>query len=187
MGADYFRDLYAKGDGDPWQFATSEYEQRKYEATVSALSRARYGSALEIGCSIGVLTRLLAVRCETLVSTEPIERALDQARARCADLGNVNFLQGQAPAEWPDGSFDLIVLSEVVYYLTREQVAALASEVERTLAPDGQVLLVHWVRETDYPLSGDEATDAFLTAATFVHPIRQERNEDYRLDLCERR
>ena len=186
MDADYFRDLYAKGDGDPWRFATSDYERRKYEATLSALPRARYARGLEIGCSIGVLTRMLAQRCETLLATEPVERALVQARTRCADLHNVDFRLAQAPHDWPAGQFDLIVLSEVIYYLTREQVRDLADRVAASLASDGDVILVHWIRETDYPLSGDDAVHAFLDAAPFLSTIRQERTADYRLDVCRR-
>ena len=52
---EYFDRMYAESD-DPWRFETSEYERRKYAATLAALPRARYENALEIGCSIGVLT-----------------------------------------------------------------------------------------------------------------------------------
>lgn len=186
MDRSYFDALYAT-DGDPWKFATSDYEKRKYAATLAALPRPRYANALEIGCSIGVLTRDLAPRCETLLATEPVERALDQARVRCADRPNVVFAEMEAPGQWPSGRFDLIVLSEMVYYLTRPQIAALAQHVCGSLTTRGHVELVHWVRETDYPLSGDDAVATFLAdSASAVTIIRQERTPDYRLDLCER-
>lgn len=186
MDRSYFEALYA-GDDDPWKFATSDYEARKYAATLSALPRPRYARALEIGCSIGVLTRALSARCDSLLATEPVARALDQARVRCADRDNVTFARMEAPGEWPRGRFDLILLSEVVYYLTRAQIAALTNRIDESLAEDGQVELVHWVRETDYPLSGDDAVETFLSNSTaFLRVIRQERTPDYRLDLCER-
>ena len=186
MDRSYFDALYA-ADDDPWKFATSDYEKRKYAATLEALPRPRYASALEIGCSIGVLTYDLAARCDALLATEPVSRALDQARKRCIDLKNVTFADMTAPDQWPTGSFDLILLSEVVYYLTESQIAALAKRVNRSLERGGQVELVHWVRETDYPLSGDDAVCAFLRDTTsFLKIIRQERTADYRLDLCER-
>lgn len=182
----YFRDLYAK-NGDPWGFASSDYERRKYAATIDALGKPRYPRALEIGCSIGVLTRMLAARCDALVCTEPVEQAREAAQARCADLRHVAFLPCAAPNEWPEGSFDLIVLSEVVYYFTRDEIAQIAARVRDTLAPGGHVLLVHYVRETDYPLSGDDAVATFLDATRFfLSVIRQERTADYRLDLCAR-
>ena len=118
---------------------------------------------------------------------EPVRRAIDKARARCADRPNVTFAEMAAPEQWPPGHFDLILLSEVVYYLTRPQIAWLARRVGDSLAKDGQVQLVHWIRETDYPLSGDDAVRTFLSeTASFLHVIRQERTADYRLDLCER-
>ena len=76
---------------DPWRFATSDYERAKYEATLAALPHEIYRDVLEIGCSIGVLTRQLAPRCEKLLALDVAAKALDQARARCADLAHVAF------------------------------------------------------------------------------------------------
>ncbi len=52
----YFDGIYA-ASGDPWRFASSAYELSKYALTLEALPRERYSHALEIGCSIGVLTQ----------------------------------------------------------------------------------------------------------------------------------
>ena len=76
----FFDAIYAEAP-DPWSFATSDYEAGKYAVTVATLPRAQYASALEIGCSIGVLTELLAPRCDALLSVDVAERALNQARA----------------------------------------------------------------------------------------------------------
>ena len=181
----YFEALYDSGDGDPWHFATSSYEKRKYAATLDALPKQRFSRALEIGCSIGVLTRMLAERGDALVATEPVAKALDAARCRCADFSNIRFEQEEAPAQWPQGSFDLILLSEVVYYLAPDGVRALATRIASSLSPGGHVLLVHWVKETDYPLSGDDAVACFLSVSPGLRIIRQERTGDYRLDLAE--
>ncbi len=187
MNESYFDSLYA-GDPDPWGFASSEYESAKYAATLAALPNARYQSALEVGCSIGVFTRMLAERCEALLAIDPAERALGAARRRCRANPNVTFNRMAAPNQWPLGWFDLIVLSEVVYYFTRPQTARLADCIETTLRPGGHVILVHWLGETDYPLSGDEAADALLgDAASFTKLLRQERTPEYRLDLLQRR
>ena len=64
---EYFDALYT-ADPDPWNFAASPYEQAKYALTLNAMPKPRYRSALEVGCSIGVLTRLLASRCDTVVA-----------------------------------------------------------------------------------------------------------------------
>ena len=70
MGADYFCDLYAR-DADPWKFASSDYERHKYEATLNALPMDRYVRGLEVGCSIGVFTSMLAPRCESSCRDRP--------------------------------------------------------------------------------------------------------------------
>lgn len=181
----YFDDLYAR-DPDPWRFAQSDYERDKYAATLSALPRERYTSALEIGCSIGVLTRQLAGRCDALLSLDVAAAALEQARERCADLQHARFEQRRVPAEWPLGRFDLILLSEVVYYLDRDDVRRLAVRANAAAVPGADILLVHWLGETHYPLSGDEAADCFMEASTAQH-VSSRREPDYRLDILRMR
>lgn len=181
---DYFEALYA-GDPDPWRFASSGYERDKYAATLEALPRPHYARAFEAGCSIGVLTAALAPRCGSLLSVDAAEAPLAEARRRCAALPQVAFARMRLPEEWPVGeTFDLILLSELVYYLDAADVGRLAARVGASLAPGGEVLLVHWTGETDYPLSGDEATARFIEAtAPHATPVRQSRAERYRLDL----
>lgn len=118
---------------------------------------------------------------------DPAGKALGHARARCRHLPHVAFLQGKAPDDWPAGRFDLILLSEVVYYLGPDDVPRLAARVVGSLEPEGEVELVHWVRETDYPLSGDEAAERFIAAQPdALRLLGQQRTEDYRLDLLRR-
>jgi SAM-dependent methyltransferase len=133
-----------------------------------------------------VLTRDLAARCDLLLAVDAAAAPLKAARARCAGLPQVTFDRMLVPGEWPDPElrFDLILLSEVVYYLDAADVARLAARVGASLAPGGEVLLVHWTEATDYPLSGDAATELFIDAAVgFAGIIRQQRAAQYRLDL----
>lgn len=179
----YFDALY-EASPDPWAFETSAYERAKYAATLDALPAPRYRKALEVGGSIGVLTQLLAARCDALVAMDPARRALERARARCRALPQVRFVEGQAPGDWPPGRFDLVMLSEVIYYLDRRDVARLAGRVAGSMAHGGHVELVHWVRATDYPLSGDAASELFIAAlGPSFRCLAQQRTEDYRLDL----
>ena len=180
---DYFDALYS-ADPDPWRFETSEYEKAKYGATLAALPRERYASALEVGCSIGVLTTKLARRCDALLATDVVASALSLARRACAVQPHVRFALMRAPAEWPEERFDLIVLSEVAYYLDSTDLGLLASRVAETLLPSGDVALVHWLGKTHYPLTGDEAAEGFIAAiAGFASPLCQQRTTDYRLDI----
>jgi SAM-dependent methyltransferase len=183
---EYFDSIY-RADPDPWNFADSPYEQGKYAITLNAMPKPRYRSALEVGCSIGVLTRSLALRCDAVVAIDAARTPLVEARRRCADLPGVRFEQMFVPEQWPDGVFELILLSEVVYYLSREDVGRLAARVTRSLPAGGSVLLVHWTGPTDYPLSGDEAVALFIERVGSTCVVeRSDRYRRFRLDVLSR-
>ncbi len=183
LTADYFDRLYA-ADADPWRFASSDYEREKYAATLKALPQPSYRRGLEVGCSIGVLTEQVARRCDALLSLDIAAGALDQARARCIDLSHVSFQQARVPEHWPQGTYDLILLSEVVYYLDRDDVAKLVAHVEKAAAGGADVVLVHWLGLTDYPLAGDEAAELFISlSARYSQVLHQSRTDQYRLDV----
>lgn len=183
MPASYFEDLY-RGQDDPWRFRTSDYERSKYEDTLAVLGRSHYPTALEVGCSIGVFTRMLAGRCGNLVAVDASAVALATARQTLKDLPQVELAQRAVPDEMPNGPFDLIVLSEVLYYLTAADVRKTAQQCRVRLRASGELCLCHWLGETDYPLTGDQAADAFLertSALRWSH--RMVRRAEYRLDL----
>jgi SAM-dependent methyltransferase len=166
---------------DPWSFRTSDYERSKYAATIGALSQQRYGRALEIGCSIGVLTGLLAARCDEIIGIDASATAI--AAARQSSPANVTFVTGSVPRDFPLATFDLIVLSEVLYYFAPNDLGRIASLCQEALRPDGEIILCHWLGETDYPLSGEQASELFaretasrLPRRTIVH------DEVYRLE-----
>ncbi len=154
LPADYFDRMYA-GDPDPWGFTNRWYEQRKYALTLAALPCPTWDRALEVGCSVGVFTAELAARCTSLVALDPSAAALSAARARVPE--SVRLVQGAVPDCWPDGTYDLVVLSEVGYYLDSRDLARLLDLVERDLAPGGAVVACHWRHPVaDYPLTGDQ-------------------------------
>jgi len=176
----YFDALYA-ADPDPWRFATSPYESEKYAASLAALPDATYQSGLEIGCSIGVFTSALATRCRSLLALDVAEQALAQACSHCK-AAHVRFENRSVPDDWPEGVFDLIVLSEVLYYLDIPALSRVAGQVERSLLKGGAVLLVHYLGLTDYPLSGDEAANIFIRRLDY-RILSQERTDAYRIDV----
>lgn len=144
----FFEDLYAENP-DPWGFETSDYERAKYDVTIAALAGRRFRSGLEIGCSIGVLTQRLAEHVDRLLGIDVAESALERARARNP---GVTFERREIPEEFPDGAFDLVVASEVLYYL---DAPALEATLDRV--GSGTLLAVHWRHPTErYPFTGDE-------------------------------
>ncbi|MDB9529385.1 SAM-dependent methyltransferase [Oscillatoria sp. CS-180] len=187
LPSSYFDQLYA-ADPDPWDFETSEYEAKKYAATLAALPKLQYRSAFEIGGSIGVLTEKLAERCESLLSIDLCHQAQSRAIERCRHLSQVEFALMQFPQQSPNRTFDLTLVSEVGYYWGWDDLSKAQQHIIHHLEPGGHLLLVHWTPQTrDYPLTGDEVHDAFLSQVdiAFRHLVSQ-REQRYRLDLLER-
>ncbi len=181
LDSGYFEAVYARRD-DPWRLRDRWYEQRKRDATMAALTRRRYRNALEVGCSIGVLTERLADRSRELLAVDVAASAVAQARERVGDRARVEQLD--VVAAFPPGPFDLIVLSEVGYYFgdALDDVLAAARDA---LSDDGELLACHWRHPVaDYPLSGD-AVHARLPRLGLARLVRHEE-EDFLLEVWSR-
>jgi len=149
--ATQFDRMYDGGD-DPWSFDGSFYEERRRALVLALLGCRRYGRALEIGCADGRLTEALLARCDDVVALDTSHRAVTAARRRAP--GAV-VEQGVAPGDLPPGPFDLVLLSEVGYFLTPLELVATLRRCEASLAPGGELVLCHWQHPTDQvPLDG---------------------------------
>jgi hypothetical protein len=182
LPADYFARMYA-GSADPWGFRTRWYEERKRAVTVAALDRPRYRRGFEPGCSVGVLTAGLAERCDALLASDVDPSAVAAARAAVAAHPQVLVEQRSVPDEWPDGSFDLVVVSELGYYLDATALRILVDRVSASLEAGGAAVLCHWRHPVaDYPLSGDAVHAAFLDDTVLTGVVHHEE-EDFVLDV----
>jgi len=142
-------------DDDPWGFETSFYEARKRSLTLAALGRRRYDAVLDIGCSTGVLTAELAGRADHVTAVDASAAALRRAGTRLRDHDHVELVHGSTGSDLPRTSYDLVVLSEVGYFLTGAELLAMLRWARSVLAPDGEILLCHWRHPTqDMPLDG---------------------------------
>ena len=133
---DYFDSMYELSP-DPWGFESRWYEARKYAISLAVLPAERYGDAFEPGCSIGVLTRSLAARCDRLLSCDGSLAAVAATAARTAGLPNVRVEQRVMPGAWPEGDFDLIVFSEILYYFAGEDLGRILDLAVTSLRPRG--------------------------------------------------
>lgn len=184
--ADYFRDLYRERD-DPWNFAGSAYERAKYRATLEALPAPGYHNALEIACSIGVFTKMLAARCDLLLAVDVSEEALVRAAARCAGLGHVRFGVCDLSTSFPAGTFDLITFCEIGFYFGPDDLARIRDAIATTLRPGGDLVLVHWTPLVEgHAQTADDVHDGFLGDPRFA-ARHGARAETYRLDVLSRR
>lgn len=181
----YFERIYARKH-DPWEFETSGYEAWKYDITLANLPNERYHRAVEAGCSIGVLTQQLGLRCDTLLGIDVSEKALDKARNRCSGMPHVRFRRMQIPSEMPDDTWDLILVSEVAYYWTPADLERAVTELADRHEAGGHLVLVHLTENVpDYPLTGDQVHDYWCTRPEW-RVISHQRQPRFRLDVLER-
>ncbi|CAN5138864.1 hypothetical protein BH09ACT12_BH09ACT12_26810 [soil metagenome] len=143
-GADEALDVLHRNDEEPWHVDERWYERRKRDLTLAALPRERFTRGLELGCSTGALASRLAERCDGLVAVDASHAAATRARQRLAGIEHVRVEVMQLPEEWPSGQFDLLVLSEVGYFLSPNALDGLRERVAGCLSDDGVVVLCHW-------------------------------------------
>lgn len=180
-----FETLY-RSNLDPWDYETSGYEQDKYRMTLAALPRERYCSAVEIGCSIAVLGERLASRADRYLGLDVSATAVEAASDRLSGLPWAAAVIGEVPQDWPDGRYDLVVLSEILYFLSAPEIAELAAFVARDTVPGGDCVVVSWHGETDTALTGAEAGHVFLTELCRHRPVRPKHDYQhpcYRLSV----
>jgi hypothetical protein len=181
----YFDRMYATS-ADPWQLQERWYEQRKFAITLALLPHPRYRHAFEPGCSVGVLTERLAGRCDHVTATDIVPAALDATDRRLSQAGaseRVTLLRRSLDEAWPATEFDLVVLSEIGYYL---EAAALREMLDRELprlANAATLVAAHWRhRVADYPMTGDQTNDV-IAATPGLHRIGGYRDDDVAIDV----
>lgn len=186
--AERFERAYA-ADPDPWRYETSDYERRKYAATLAAVPEGTIDRALELGCSIGVFTSRLQPRCRELVATDLSARAVRAARERLRRLGRAEgvLIERRDLREGlPPGRFDLIVCSEILYYWRPDEALSCLRRIERALVPGGSFVAVHWRGVDPTAPSDGEAVHRLLSARTGLAHLDSRHDPSYLLDRWER-
>ncbi|MEJ8646652.1 SAM-dependent methyltransferase [Streptomyces sp. MS1.AVA.3] len=182
----YFDALYA-GATDPWDLAGRWYEQRKYALTVASLPRRRYRAAFEPGCSVGVLTARLADRCDHLLATDRVPSAVATAAERTRGLPHVEVRRLTIPDEWPDGTFDLVVLSEILYYFDDSALDDVLTRTLDSLEPGGTLVAVHWNHPVPEHRRTGGALAPVLAALPGLRLLTDLRDVDFTLQTFWRR
>ena len=139
----YFEGLFA-GNNDPWGFRQRWYEQRKRLVTLAALPRPHYRAIFEPGCANGELSAALAERCDRLLCCDTSAAAANLARTRLSLFDHAEVRHGRLPSDWPEEKFDLIVFSEIGYYLDRQDLTEVIHRISDSLTAEGQLLACHW-------------------------------------------
>lgn len=179
--ADFFDNKYRLQE-DPWDFASSSYEHARYDAIVQSLSHRRYRFAFEPGCSIGMLTARLALICGHVHAVDISAIAVQHARKRCKAITNVEIHCGALPAAIPPGPLDLVVLSEIGYYLEQDALTALGKTLIGAMSERGVLLAAHWLGYSEDHVSSGDGVHEILTNLPRIALEHSERHAGFRLD-----
>jgi protein-L-isoaspartate O-methyltransferase len=168
MSAGDFEDLYVQNP-DPWSYESSDYERHKYVATLAACGTGPHANALELGASIGVFSAMLSPRCTRLTTVDFAPTAVAAARRRLDGLAGVRVIHGRIPAAIPYEAYDLVVASEILYYLKPADLELTLAALRERLAPGGRLV----------------AGGSLLRSQRWLTTLYREQNSDYLLDLLE--
>jgi LmbE family N-acetylglucosaminyl deacetylase len=181
----HFDAMFQKSS-DPWGYDSVAYEADRFRRTIAALDGKHFESALELGCANGALTAQLINCCTTLVATDTAQAALDAARKRLSGRNGVDFRLGKLPDDLPEGRYDLIVLSDMLYYLGLQGVVRLMALLQTRAKPVCRIVMTNYLGETDCALSGEMAAEIALAHASGWAIVHASRTEQLRIDVLER-
>lgn len=179
---DYFEQLF-DGNDDPWAFRQRWYEQRKRALTLASLPRRHYPSIFEPGCANGELSAELALRCDRLLVCDTSARAVALASQRLQGSPHASVMQGRLPHDWPQEPFDLIVFSEVGYYLDETDLRACIQRMRESLGENGQLLACHWRPAIDGCPLDAEQVHRMLADELGLPRISSHREADFVLEV----
>lgn len=199
----YFDALYTD-NADPWHYQTRWYEQRKRNICLAVLPQAQYKNAIELGCGNGIFSELLTQRCQNLLSIDGNSNAVQLAKERLAALPQGKVIQGIIPdillslensftsteSFLNQSGFDLIVISEILYYLSATDIDTVITWIKQNLAIDGTLLCCHWRYAIDgFVMTGEtvhqrlhQAFNVANDSITFNHQS-QIIDSDFLLDI----
>lgn len=198
-GTPDFDSLY-RADPDPFAVGSSWYERRKIDVALACLTRPEYELGWDAAAGTGHLALELSARCHRVLATDASAVAIDTLTRRSEPAGDL-AVPGRATGGAAEGrtggegmpplpahvavarsalpevpqearAADLVVISEVLYYLpASERLATL----DMLSGLDAEVVTVHWRHHPDDThLSGAEATrevDRALCRAGFTRAV----------------
>ncbi|TDQ00736.1 bifunctional PIG-L family deacetylase/class I SAM-dependent methyltransferase [Labedaea rhizosphaerae] len=180
-----FGALYG-ANADPWDTRSSWYERRKRQVVLASLPREHYRLAIEPGCGTGALTVQLQERCDRVLAFDPVPEAVAAARAAGARAVTVAAVPADMPADLPDVRADLVVCSEILYYLSDVDLKETVAELVSVLEPGGDFVAVHW---RGWPAEAPRdavATHAVLTEHPALRTVVEHTDEEFLLHVLRR-
>lgn len=183
-GSSAFERLH-RDKADPWEVAERFYEQRKRALTIASLPRPRFCRTLEIGCSVGALTKDLAAVSDNLLALDTSDTAVRRTNEALIMNDAASARLATVPRDWPheDGPFDLVVLSETGYFLSSNQIDEVIRLIRMSLDDDGVLLLCHWRHPIEgWEVDGDGVHDR-VRRHSGLHTLALHTEEDFVLEV----
>jgi trans-aconitate methyltransferase len=177
-----------RADPDPWRTLTDPYESRKRERTLAACGPGPFSSACDLGAGTGVLAAALAPRCNRLLALDGAPTAVAEAQRRLASFPHAEARLATLPDGLPTGPLDLVVASEILYYLDDGTFSMVLDWLPNALTHGGRAVAVHWTGSApDLRRSADEVGTALATTPGLrMIEDGAQANEGFRLDILER-
>lgn len=182
-----FDALYSRTP-DPWGLRTTWYERRKLDVLMACLPRERYRHALDLGCGEGEAARRLADRCDAVRAVDGSATAIARCKEWASRAGATHVTAEvlQLPGEWPAGmdvAADLVVVSEVAYYLDDSNLDLFLERCAASLAPGGDWVMCHFKDAFDDSLQQVGHIHGLVDAGGQVVRLAAHDDERFRLDV----
>lgn len=184
VDAAHFDAMFA-ADPDPWGYDREAYEADRFDRTLAALGP-RSGRLFEAGAAAGALTERLAQVAAEVVAVEASREAIAHARRRVGHLSNVTLIEGALPGATPEGPFDTLLLSDMLYYLGLHGVIEVARRCDAIATEDARIVATIYLGETECALSGDMAAEALIAHLPGWRRIEATRTDRLRIDVLTR-
>lgn len=129
---------------DPWDYQSNPYEHRKYQSTLACALKWRSsdGRALEVGCSIGVFTKMMAGAFQAVTAIDLSKEILPAARQLNAESPHIEFRVADIRSADLGEAYDVIFCAEVLYYIAEVDAPQVRRRLDRFLATDGIIIMV---------------------------------------------
>jgi SAM-dependent methyltransferase len=135
---------------DPWSTTVPRfrYQLLKYQKILAALPERRFHRGLDIGCGLGVMTRMLAAHADQVLGIDLSPTAVASASQLSNGAHGVRFRQAELLQIEPlaEPAFDLITMVDTIYYLpglTDTVLKSMGEKLVEMLTPDGILLLAN--------------------------------------------
>lgn len=168
---------------DPWGYETHWYEKRRRALIAALLPGEKLGRVLEIGCSTGLITQMLAARARHVLAIDVSPKAVSLARERLQGLDHVEIVQADITQDWPARSFDQILLCDVAYYLDAGQLGQLARNIRIQASADCVLLLAHWRHPFAQVITPAPAAHDLLAEVTGFARLAGYQDHDLSIDV----